>query len=293
MDLDKIKSFLTLAKVKNFTKASEELYISQPALSKQIQSLEFELKAPLFDRIGKQTFLTVQGEEFKRYAEQMLNSYQNSLEHIRQIKNLEQGRINFGATNFIGVYLMPHLISKYNKLYPKIEINMTINSSKNILEMLHKNQLEFSFVSNYIVDDEQKYEIHRFCHDTLKLIVGNSHPLFNRDSCTLDDLKDEIFITKNNKASQSNFIREKLNQHGFEIKKSIIISHQEAIKESVIHNVGVAFMSTKAIEREVQLGLIKSLDVENIILSREINYLYEKSKNLTPAALKFLEMIKK
>lgn len=78
MDIDKIESFVTLAEIKHFAKASEVLYISQPALSKRIQALEDELNVPLFNRIGKKIFLTVQGEYFKKYAEEMLASYYNA-----------------------------------------------------------------------------------------------------------------------------------------------------------------------------------------------------------------------
>ncbi len=174
MDLVKLQSFLVLAEVKNFTKAADQLFLSQPALTKQIQTLENELGVTLFNRVGKSTFLTAEGEMLVNYAKQTIAAYNNALEHIKQIQNLEEGTLNFGATNFIGVYLMPEIIAKFKNRYPKITINMTINSSTNILKKLHLNQLEFAFVSDYITQDTDRYQISKYKDDELQLIVGKN-----------------------------------------------------------------------------------------------------------------------
>ena len=151
MDIEKLESFLMLAKLQHFTKTADELYISQPALSKRIHAMEQELGVPLFNRMGNQTFLTIHGEAFKPYAESLVATYNSAREYIRQIEHMEHGTLNFGATNFIGVYMLPAIVARFTKKYPNITINMNINSSKNILEMLHKNQLEFVFLSDYIM----------------------------------------------------------------------------------------------------------------------------------------------
>lgn len=101
MDISKLKSFLVLSECKSFSKTADILYCSQPAISKQIESLENELQVPLFNRIRNKVSLTIQGEHFKQYAEEIVKLYENSKEHIRQIENLNEGRLFFGATNFI------------------------------------------------------------------------------------------------------------------------------------------------------------------------------------------------
>lgn len=288
MDVDKLQSFLTLAEMKNFTKAADKLYISQPALSKQIKSLEDEWQVPLFDRVGKQTFLTIYGEHFKQYAEDILGTYLNAREHIRQIENLKTGTLHFGATNLIGVYLMPELIAKFRKKYPDIEIDMTINSSKNILELLHRNRLEFIFLSDYILENNQSYISGKYKDDELFLVVGNRHPLFGRKECSLSELREELFITKNENSSQEYFISRELEKFGFQIQHRMRIGHQEAIKEAVIEGIGIAFISGLAVEREVQQGLLQALRVRELSLTRSIVYVFEKNRHLTPAAKAFL-----
>lgn len=291
MDIAKIESFLTLAKTQHFAKAADRLYISQPALSKRIHALENELGVPLFHRMGNQTFLTIQGEAFKSYAEEIVSTYNSAKEYIKQIETLEHGTLNFGATNFIGVYMLPAIIAKFRKRYPNVTINMVIQSSQNILEMLHKNQLEFVFLSNYIIDEPESYVIEHYWQDELKLIVGNQHPLFHQKSCSLFDVKNDLYITKKKNSSQYKFLNQIFQQYHFDFPNKLFISTQDAIKETVVNNVGVSIMSELAVEREVNAGYIGTLDFKETKILRDIQYVYIKNKYLTPAAKAFLELL--
>lgn len=288
MDIAKLESFLTLAKIQNFAKASDQLYISQPALSKRIRSLETELGVPLFNRMGNQTFLTIQGEAFQKFADEIVASYYNAKKYIKQIENMEHGTLNFGATNFIGVYLMPKIIAEFYKKYPNIKINMVINTSQNILEMLHRNQLEFVFLSDYIIEEPDHYITHPFVEDHLKLIVGNEHPLFGLKSCSFKDVSNDLYITKKKQSSQYRFLQGLFNSYGFDFQKKLFISSQEAIKESVINNIGISILSERAVEREIKISLLHALELQEISIHREIQSVYIKNKLLTPAAKEFL-----
>ena len=291
MDIEKIESFLLLAKLQHFTKTADELYISQPALSKRIHAIEEELGVPLFNRMGNQTFLTIHGEAFKPYAENMVATYNSAREYIRQIEHMEHGTLNFGATNFIGVYMLPAIVARFSKKYPNITINMNINSSKNILEMLHKNQLEFVFLSDYIIEDRDTYVIEDYWQDRLKLVVGNKHRLFKEKNCSLFDVENDLYITKKKQSSQYKFLDNIFKQYDFDFPNKFFISTQDAIKEAVVNNVGISIMSELAVEREVQMGLVATLDFKETQIIRNIQYTYLKNKYLTPAAKAFLELL--
>lgn len=291
MDFEKIESFLTLAKFQHFTKAADELYISQPALTKRIHALEQELGVPLFSRMGNQTFLTIHGEGFRPYAESLVATYNSAREYIRQIDNMEHGTLNFGATNFIGVYMLPAIIARFSKKYPNITINMNINSSKTILEMLYKNQLEFVFLSDYILEDRDNYIIENYWQDNLKLIVGNEHPLFHEKSCSFFDVKDDLYITKKKQSSQYKFLDQIFQKYNFDFSNKFFISTQDAIKEAVINHVGISIMSELAVEREVSMGLLAALDFKETKIQRNIQYIYLKNRHLTPAAKVFLDLL--
>ena len=255
MDIAKLESFLTLAKTQHFAKAADKLYISQPALSKRIRALEDELGVPLFDRMGNQTFLTIHGEAFRPFAENMVATCNSAKEYIRQIENMEHGVLNFGATNFIGVYMLPAVIARFHKKHPNITINMNINTSQTILEMLHKNQLGFVFLSDYIIEDPENYVIEQYWQDYLKLIVGTQHPLFSKKSCSFFDVQNDFYITKKKQSSQYKFLDHIFQQYHFDFKNKLFISTQDAIKEAVVNNLGISIMSELAVEREINAGL--------------------------------------
>ncbi|MGI5946853.1 MAG: LysR family transcriptional regulator [Lachnospiraceae bacterium] len=291
MDITKLESFLILAKTQHFAKAADKLYISQPALSKRIKALEDELGVPLFNRMGNHTFLTIHGEAFRPFAENMVATCNSAKEYIRQIENMEHGVLNFGATNFIGVYMLPAVIARFHQKYPNITINMNINTSQTILEMLHKNQLEFVFVSDYIIADPENYEIEHYWQDSLKLIVGSSHPLFGKKNCSFSDVQNDLYITKKKQSSQYKFLDHIFHRYNVEFPNKLFISTQDAIKEAVVNNVGISIMSELAVEREVNAGLITALDFRETPILRNIQYAYLKNKYLTPAAKAFLQML--
>lgn len=289
MDIQKINSFLTLVRTESFSKAAEELYLSQPALSKQIKALENIMQVPLFHRGKKKTSLTLQGEYFLPYAQSMMASYYHSKEHIKQIENLEKGRLIFGATNFNGIYLLPETLAKFKQKYKNIGIDLTINSSLNILHMLERQQLEFIILSDYIDIDPHKYVSVNWLEDELYVIVGKNSPLFKKQSVSVDDLKNKLFINKDQHSSIYRFITGVLD---FSFENMLFISSQEAIKNTVIHGLGFSIMSRRATRHEEELGLLKSLPLEGHCFQRGINIVYEKNKYLTPAALAYFELLK-
>ena len=241
--------------------------------------------------MGNQTFLTIHGEAFRPFAENMVATCNSAKEYIRQIENMEHGVLNFGATNFIGVYMLPAVIARFHKKYPNITINMNINTSQTILEMLHKNQLEFVFLSDYIIGDPENYVIEQYWQDYLKLIVGTQHPLFSKKNCSFFDVQNDLYITKKKQSSQYKFLDHIFQQYHFDFKNKLFISTQDAIKEAVVNNVGISIMSELAVEREINAGLITALDFTETPICRNIQYAYLKNKYLTPAASAFLKML--
>ena len=290
MDLQKLQAFLTLAECKNFSEAAEQLYLSQPAISKQIQTLEDDLGAPLFNRGNKQTTLTIQGERFLPYALEIVNLYQTAQEHLAQLEHLNEGIISFGATHFIGVYIMPAIIATFQKEYPNIEINMKISNSKALLADLEHRKLEFLILSDYIATSENKHHVRVFMEDELVIIASKNHPLAQKEYCDLTELANETFINKD-RSSQLHFIEEELEKHQFTIKQGIKISNQEGIKQAVIHNLGLSIMSAKAIATEVAVGQLAAIRIKNINLVRGIQLTYDKRRFLTPAAKAFFDYL--
>lgn len=291
MNINKLQTFMTLSECLNFTEAAEQLYCSQPSVSMQIQSIEEELGVPLFDRIGKKLYLTKQGEHFKPYAEQIINLLHSAKDHIRQLEDLSYGTLSFGASNFVGVYLLPRLLREYSSRFPNIKINMNITSSHHLLHMLDSNKVEFLILSDQVALDESRYQRTNFYQDELVLIVNPSHPLAQQGECTLSDLVNETFIVKPEKSATRSYLEEQFNKYGFAPSNVMEISNLEGIKQGVIHQLGVSIVSGFAIQQEVASGLLVKIPIREIQFLRGISYVYHRNKHLSPAAKQFIPLL--
>ncbi|MDU5187004.1 LysR family transcriptional regulator [Finegoldia magna] len=289
MDISKLESFLVLADCKSFTKTAELRYLSQPAISKHIDSLEQELGVFLFDRNGKTVSLTIQGRHFIKYAESIVKIYQKSQELIRQIEDLNQGTLYFGSTNFIGIYLMPKFIKAFQDKYPKINVNMTVGSSKDLFKKLEKNEIEFVFLSHYVKIDTNKYISKPFFTDEMVLVVSSKNKLAEKSTCSISDIKDQVFITKSQTSSLYKFLESCVVDVKF--KKELIIDNQEAIKKAVVENAGVSIMSKKSAQLEEEAGLVKCIKIEDCDFKRQINLVYDKNLHITPAGQAFFDVL--
>lgn len=291
MNLTKLQTFIVLSECLNFTEAAEQLYCSQPAVSMQIQSLERDLGFPLFDRIGKKLFLTVHGEQFKPYAEQILNLFHCSKEHIKQLENLSFGTLSFGASNFVGVYLLPAILSDFHKRFSGITFNMNITSSSHLIHMLDTNKVEFLVLSDRIPIDESRYQFKTFYPDELVLIVNSKHRLAQKDKCTFEDLKDETWILKPNQSATRKYLEDEFKKYGFNISNFMEISNLEAIKQSVIHNLGISIVSSLAIKQEIENGVLVKVPIEGKKFLRGIMYVHHRGIQLSPAAIQMISML--
>lgn len=291
MNLSKLQTFITLSACLSFTEAAEQLYCSQPAVSMQIQSLEREIGVPLFDRIGKKLYLTRQGEQFKPFAEQMLNLFHSAQEHIRQFDNLAFGSLSFGASNFVGVSLLPAVLGTFNQAFPGITINMNIASSSTLVAQLESNKMEFLVLSDRIPVNEERFRTHTFYQDELVLIAAPSHHLAKSGQCEMQELADEMWIWKPRKSATRNFLESELSQYGFEASRKIEINNLEAIKQSVIHGIGISIVSSLAIRQEVAAGQLVAIPIRDVSFVRGIRYVHHRDIHLTPAATHFLKLL--
>jgi len=291
MNFSKLQTFVTLSECLNFTEAAEQLYCSQPSVSMQIQSLEKDMGVPLFDRIGKKLYLTKHGQQFKPYAEQIINLYHSAKEHVRQLDDLSYGTLSFGASNFVGAHLLPAVLGEFNSAHPGITINMNITSSASLTAMLESNKVEFLVVSDRIPIDESRYHARTFYQDELVLIVHPAHRLAKATNCTLAELADEMWVLKPHQSATRSYLEREFDRYGFRSPRRIEISNLEAIKQSVVHGLGISIVSSLAVRHEVQNGQLVIVPIEGVSMLRGIRYAYHRSIHLSPAAARFLGLL--
>lgn len=284
--LQQLRILKAIATEKNFTKAAELLYLSQPSLSKQIKTLEKNLDVILINRENNKISLTENGKVFLEYSERILALCEESCRALIDLKNGERGNLTVGASQTIGTYLMPRVLALFAQNYPQIDLKLQVNSTQIIAKSVINREIDIAVVGGEIPNELKKHlTVENFVEDEFSLIVSNSHPFAIKKIITKEDLYHLNFITLNSNSTIRKFIDNILTQNEIEIKQLKIIMQLnsiEGIKTAVSLGLGAAFVSSSAIEKEIELKTIKILKIEKIRITRMlsiiINSKYYKAK---------------
>jgi len=273
--LQQLRILKAVATEKNFTKAAELLYLSQPSLSKQIKTLEKNLGITILNRENHKISLTENGTVFLQYAERILALCEESCRAIIDLKNGERGNLTVGASQTIGTYLMPRVLAFFAQTYPQINLNVQVSSTRIIAKNLRNREIDIAVVGGEIPEKLKKnLNIEDFVEDEFSLIISKSHPFAEKKQITKKDLYHLNFITLNSNSTIRKFIDTILTQNQIEINQLRIIMQLnsiEGIKTAVSLGLGAAFVSSSAIEKEIELKTIEILKIENIRITRTLS----------------------
>lgn len=273
--LQQLRILKAVATEKNFTKAAEVLYLSQPSLSKQIKTLEKNLDILLINRENNKISLTENGKVFLQYSERILALCEESCRALIDLKNGDRGNLTVGASQTIGTYLMPRVLALFAQNYPQIDLKVQVNSTRLIANNVLNREIDIAVVGGEIPNELKKnLRIKHFVEDELSLIISKSHPFAKKKKINKENLYYLNFITLNSNSTIRKFIDNILIQNGIETKQLKIImqfNSIEGIKTAVSLGLGAAFVSSSAIEKEVELKTIEILKIENIRITRTLS----------------------
>lgn len=284
--LQQLRILKAISAEKNFTKAAELLHVSQPSLSKQIKILEKNLDILLINREKNKVSLTENGEIFLQYAERILALCEESCRALIDLKNGERGNLTVGASQTIGIYLLPRVLALFAQNYPQISLKVQVNSTRIIAKNVLNREIELAVIGGEIPNNLKKnLVIEKFVEDEFSLIIAKSHPFASKKTITKEDLYHLNFITLNSNSTIRKFIDNILIQHQIETKqlKTIMqLNSIEGIKTAVSLGLGAAFVSSSAIEKEIELDTIAIIKIENLKITRTLYIIssqeYYKSK---------------
>lgn len=293
MNLQQLKAFVVLSECLSVTETADRLFCTQPSVSIKIKNLEQDLNTVLFERINNRLFLSEQGKIFRQYALKVLQLLETAKEHIHQYDDPSYGKITFGASHFVGAYLLPKVIAKYKQIAPNVEIRMDILPSQQLIQRLENHELEFVIMSDQVTfeDKEKEYVSERFFDDELILVASSSHPLARQYSIDFCDLLSETLIIKPNQSETSKFLLKHLENSQILQLKTLEINNLEGIKHCVLNLLGVAIISKLAVEQELKSGLLKEIKLKKYQFIRGISYVHHKSRILSPATYNFLQVL--
>jgi len=272
--LQQLRILKAIATEKNFTKAAERLYLSQPSLSKHIKILEKNLDTLLINRETKKISLTENGEVFLQYSERILALCEESCRALIDLKNGERGNLTVGASQTIGIYILPRVLALFAQNYPQINLKVQVNSTRVIAKNVMNREIDIAVVGGEIPNDLKNHlRVKNFVEDEYSLIISKSHPFATKKKITKEDLYHLNFITLNSNSTIRKFIDNILSQNKIETKQLKIIlqlNSIEGIKTAVSLGLGAAFVSSSAIEKEIELKTIEILKIENIRITRTL-----------------------
>lgn len=277
--LQQLRILKAIASEKSFTQAAKVLYISQPTLSKQFKLLEHNLGVLLINRQNKKISLTEAGIVFLQYSEKILALCEESCRALNDIKNGDRGNLTIGASQTIGTYIMPRILALFVQNHPQITLKVQVDSTRTIIKHILNRQIDIAMVGGEIPEELTKnLRIEHFVDDDLILILPKSHPfaIKNNKIIKKDELYNLNFISLNSGSTIRKFIDNILMQNKIETKQFNIIMELnsiEAIKTAVSLGLGAAFISSSAIEKEIELKTLEIINIENLKITRTLSIL--------------------
>jgi DNA-binding transcriptional LysR family regulator len=295
-NLDQLAVLKAIAIQGNFKKAADSLYISQPAVTLQVQSLERQLNVQLLDRAGKKTNLTDAGHLLLRYSDRILALCEETCRALEDLQNLQTGSLVIGASQTTGTYLMPKLISLFRKKFPQILVQLHVDSTRHICWNVANGQIDLALIGGEVpLELRQTLQIMPYAEDELALILPNSHYFCKKSEINKEDLYKLNFISLYSTSTIQKLIEKILSQHDINTARFNIemeLNSIEAIKSAVQADLGAAFVSSLAIKKELKLGLLHWAKIKDIKLNRNLSLVLNPNRYRSKAAEKFnLELI--
>ena len=291
MDVRDLEVFLSVARHLNFTRAGEEVHLSQPSVSVRMRQLEHDLGAKLFDHLGKKVALTEAGELLIPYATRVIAAMDDARHAIDELRGLERGALRIGASTTPGMYLIPRTIAQFKKRYPKIDVHLAVKGTRQIEEGVIRNEFDFGFVGGHLSGDE--VDVLPWITDEIILIVPLDHPLAGKRGVTAQDLAGEKFILREQGSATRAVVATHLRRLHVDAEAVMEIENPESVKKAVQNGLGIAFISGFAAATDLKAKILVAVKIRNVEIRRELKIVYRKDKHLSQAAQAFIEMARK
>lgn len=286
MEIRKLKTFKKVVEFKSFSKAAKELNYGQSTVTEHVQSLEREIGAALFDRLGKKISVTSVGEELYGYVVELLDTY-NKIKNISADKEILNGHISIGVSESIIVYRLQPVLSKFREKYPKVNITLISDNCLRLKEKLYKGQVDLNLTLEPDVSSKDLV-VNKTNEEPLVFISGGENNLDKISAENKDEVNKECFIFTEKECAIRNFLENYLYNKGISPKSTLEFSNTEAIKQCVVSNLGISLLPLMCVE-----DLIKDKKVRRIGEDEEIKFLiqlsYHKNKWLSPLLKEFMK----
>lgn len=289
--LDQLRILKAIAQEGSFKRAADSLYVSQPAVSLQVQNLERQLDVPLFDRGGRRAQLTEAGYLLLSYGEKILSLCQETCRAIEDLQNLQGGTLIVGASQTTGTYLLPKMIGLFRQKYPDVAVQLHVHSTRRTAWSVANGQVDLAIIGGEIPSElAESLNTIPYAEDELALIIPVSHPFSKLDTIQKEDLYKLQFIALDSQSTIRKVIDQVLARCDIDTRRfkfEMELNSIEAIKNAVQSGLGAAFVSTAAIAKELQMGVLHSISIEGVVVKRTLSLIVNPNRYRSKAAEAF------
>lgn len=270
----RLKVFYTVAKKLNFTKASEELFITQPAVSKHIQEIENYYNVRLFERNGTKIKLTKEGELLLHYSERIFSVYRAIENEFNQLKINQSASLRIGASTSIAYYILPVVLAQFHKVHPHIKVTMLTDNTQQIEEALANEMIDLG-----ITEGKKKQKAFKYSHyldDEIVCVARFGHPLALAENITLKDLTHIPLLLREVGSGSLEVLFHAFKNAGVSPKDLTIemrLGSTESIKSYLIHADCIAFLSIHSILNELKSKQLTVIDIQDFEIRRDLNFI--------------------
>ncbi len=280
-----LRVFLEVAQRGGVTAAANALHLTPPAVSMQIKELENQVGLQLFDRNGRTLVLSTAGEYFVVHAKRMLGALRDADNAMARFKKLEHGLLTVGMVS-TAKYFVPRLLGLFRQEHPGIEVRLTVaNNRESLLTQMDAGQIDLSIMGRPPPELSTRSEA--FAAHPLVFVAPPGHPLMRIGHPPLKALTGYPFIVREQGSGTRSAMESFFAEQRFEPQITMEMSSNEAIKQAVMADMGISFLSLHTIGLELRMGLLKRIDVEGTPIMRTWHVVHLQSKVLSPAAEAF------
>lgn len=289
MNLRHLAVFHAVAQCGSISAAASKLFVSQPAVSRELAELERRLGLTLFDRLPRGVRLTEAGVLLFDYARRIFALEQAAQSALEELADLRGGRLAIGASSTLGMYVLPSRVAEFHREHPGLKLSLEVGNTSSIEQHLLEHRIALGFVEGPV--KAGGFETHLFMQDEIVAVVAAGHPLASRSDIRPEELAGVQMVLREPGSGTRAIVEQVLQSHGITPAETLEMGSTEAIKRAVIAGSAMTWLSQLCVGDELALGTLATLNVRGLRIKRPMFALWLKDTHLPPAASAFLDML--
>jgi LysR family transcriptional regulator, low CO2-responsive transcriptional regulator len=286
--LHQLKVFEATARHGSFTRAAEELYLTQPTVSIQVKQLTKAVGLPLFEQIGKRLYLTQAGQKLLETCQEIFEGLDQFEMSVADIKGMKQGQLRLAVIT-TAKYFTPRLLGPFCQRYPGVDISLKVTNHQHIQERMAENADDLYIISS--PPEQPDLKIHPFLENPLVVIGPKDHPLVDKSNISIQALNGESFIMREPGSGTRHAVQKLFAKHKVDVRVRLELGSNEAIKQAIAGGLGISVLSLHTIISEGTTGEFAILDIEHFPIERHWYVAHLAGKQLSVVAETFLQYL--